>query len=590
MKTIIVLILSFLLPIGIIIAQSDTTYIFELSIHSEFKPKYDYSIAYLDNRCIINGIDYYIVESDSNLVMYLERLEGLFRKYTFRSLGSYSYNKNGAIIGYWTGGTIMQGKVIIDGETRIFDFHSGNIDHDYLQTEILHTFFNIMFYIADSKRYFDYFTNYDRYNIERMEYLSTRSAIRKVSDKPLVYKLYDRVYDFNYNEVCRLFDGIPYDHSVIVELGRFFNIHICDKFDMKFKEDISQRDNIKWIVYENNKDYLISIGLKESKIYRVKEYLDKPRRCGQEAILPMNIDPEDMILYVEEDYGSYGDGHDVLCRSLILLNPDTGDKVVAIRDEHSINHPSWSPDGRIITFESNLMLFQSNIYTYNLYTGTYKRIDEGLALRYPDIIKRENNKSPVWSNSGNKIAFVNHDRLLVYSIELDTLILLAEAMLTKPRLRWSSDDKYIIHQQRYTKSVLEEDYFTYSIMLHGVDADTSIEIGEKGWIYANGYESNGDLYFIGTPSRVDIEYNAIYKYNLIESTISILYESKNMHISEIMVCNDHLYFIATTYCDGELYGKHHEDIYKMDLNNYTLEQITDDGRTKKDMDIYCIWE
>jgi hypothetical protein len=265
-----------LLPILDSDAQTDTSFVLDLDINVWMLPTQTYRLVYLGEKCFVNGIKYNFRDKDSLLSRYFDNLETILGDYSYRRLGNYSYSKNGKMTGMWTDGSRTKGIVVMNGDKKEFNFHSGNSDYDSLQIEMMNTFFNIMFYLTENEKFAKKFTDENRYYLEHMETSCTRNAMRKVKESPLRYKLFERVYTFNCEQVVAIFDSFPKDEPVDVEIGRFFNLNIHDKFYEIFKMDISKRENINWIVYQNNKDYLLSIGLQEKKVKETKEYLSRP--------------------------------------------------------------------------------------------------------------------------------------------------------------------------------------------------------------------------------------------------------------------------------------------------------------------------
>lgn len=256
--------------------QTDTSFVFKLEINPSFEPAQNYRLVLNNDKCIVNDINYKLKSSDSIIIGYLNNLELVFKNYKFHKLESYSYNKKGEISGIGLDGTSIRGIVQMNNLEQRFNFHSVNIDFDSLQTDMMNTFFNLMFALVEVKEFSKQFSDEKRYYLERMETRCTRNAMRKITDNPLKYKLFERVYNFNYEEVVAVFDSFSKDKAVDVEIGRFFNLNVNDKFYEIFQMDISKRDNINWIVYQNNKEYLLSLGIQEEKIKELKEYLERP--------------------------------------------------------------------------------------------------------------------------------------------------------------------------------------------------------------------------------------------------------------------------------------------------------------------------
>jgi len=313
--------------------------------------------------------------------------------------------------------------------------------------------------------------------------------------------------------------------------------------------------------------------------------------CSQNTRIPDNFDPHGKIVYIEDLSGKSG-LTDFNFGDLVILDPETKEKIVLTRDRYYNAHPSWSPDGDKIVFESKRVgaftdaSTQSNLFIYHLNTGEIVRLDEDFKSRFPDIIEREFNQSPAWSNDGSRIAFVNRvgarGRIVIYYIEKDTLEIISDDIFFRKPLRWSSDDEYLLYGQRYTKAE-PKSLFHPSVVILNIEEGNIREIGDSDWAYSMGNESNGRVYFTGQLiDMIDSEYSAWYTYDIKNDTVSMVYESSNMLEADVYVYGSKGYIINISPSNENSFIR---DIYRLDLSDFSAEQLTTDGHEKMDMDI-----
>jgi len=314
--------------------------------------------------------------------------------------------------------------------------------------------------------------------------------------------------------------------------------------------------------------------------------------CSQNTRIPLDFDPRGKIVYIEDLSGKSGLA-DFNFGDLVILDPETKEKIVLTRDRYYNAHPSWSPNGDKIVFESKRVgsftdaSTQSNLFIYYLKTGEIVRLDKDFKSRFPDIIEREYNQSPAWSNDGSKIAFVNRvgarGRIVVYDIEKDTLEIISDDIFFRKPLRWSSDDKYLTFRQRYSEAAPEE-YFHYSLVLLNIQNKNYIEIGDPDIRIEGGCMINGRIFYIGWSPDSPIGFTAVYSYDINKGSSSVYYKSTGMDISDVLSDDINIYFYGTVYLNDNF--KYLIDIYRMNLDNFSIEQLTFDGHEKMDMDIF----
>ena len=222
----------------------------------------------MDNKrdqayCILDSLRYNFKEKDSLLTHYYQQLDTILGKYKFYKLSSYSY-KNGQKNGMWTDGTMTYGKLILPDTIKTFNFHSGNIDYDSKQIELINVFFNLTYYLYNQKNFKKNLKTSNINYLEKIEVGVGRTPIRQVSFYPLHYRLYARVYPFNYLATRQLFENMPLGRPILIDLGKYVNI--MGEFESFLKEFFKTRTNIYWIIPENNKEKMILMGLKRDYI------------------------------------------------------------------------------------------------------------------------------------------------------------------------------------------------------------------------------------------------------------------------------------------------------------------------------------
>lgn len=241
--------------------QSIKNYTLELDIQTSFQGSKKWIIQRYQAYCILDSLAYKFEEKDSLLVHYFQQLDTILSKYKFCKSSSYSYKDGKHTM--WTDGTMTYGKLIFPDTIKTFNFHSGNIDSDTKQIELIDVFFNLTYYLYNQK---DFKKNLETSNsdyLAKIENQVGRTPIRQVTVYPLHYRLYDRVYPFNYLVTRQLFENMPLDRPILIDVGNYANI--TGEFESFLKEFFKTRSNIYWII-PNKKEKMISMGLKKEYI------------------------------------------------------------------------------------------------------------------------------------------------------------------------------------------------------------------------------------------------------------------------------------------------------------------------------------
>lgn len=247
------------------ISQNNKHYTLELDIQTSFQGSRIWNIERDQDYCVLDSVKYPFKKKDSLLIDYFEQLDTILDKYKFYHLSSNVY-KNGKETGSWLDGTMTYGKLILPDTIKTFDFHSGNINYDTLQIELIDVFFNLARYLYSQENINRNLDNPNMEYLEKIENEVGRTPIRQVSVNPLHYRLFDVIYNFNYTTVCRLFENMPLDRPVLVEVGRHADMNVNSKFVSFLKGYFKTRRNIYWIVPYDKKAKIMELGLKNEYI------------------------------------------------------------------------------------------------------------------------------------------------------------------------------------------------------------------------------------------------------------------------------------------------------------------------------------
>lgn len=251
-------------PMVEVIGQPST----DISIHMEVRPsfsaRFNLKIEYDGQHCSVNDNSYRVKTSDLQLRNHLDELSNTVGKF-FHQQQPYVAREA------FCDGTTTIIKVRLNDSLKVMSFHNGDSYDIPLAIELVDAIYNIAFDFHSVGQSVFNLTDDDLYEIEQSEPLVISSALRKVSDAPVAYKLHSRVY--RDEPVIEIFSSYSDSDTLHIEVGRFFDINQYDDFFRPFVEAISKRNNIKWTVCEENKDYLIANGIPKENIVRTKRKL-----------------------------------------------------------------------------------------------------------------------------------------------------------------------------------------------------------------------------------------------------------------------------------------------------------------------------
>ncbi len=237
--------------------QQTLDYEINLNVRPSFSPHISYTIKKFEGKCSVNDIDYIIDKKDFLLSEYFTELENVISE----SFHKKEYQEDH---GLWTDGTPVTITVTLNDSTREFAFD--NSGKNSLLSKFVPPIYSIIHYLNDSEDSKFKLTDQELDAFEQSEETVIDFPIRKLSEKPLKYRLYGRVYTCCYEEVQRLFNDFPNDKITYIEVSRFYNINSHDEFYVILRDDISKRENIRWIVSEHQIEELTALSIPRENI------------------------------------------------------------------------------------------------------------------------------------------------------------------------------------------------------------------------------------------------------------------------------------------------------------------------------------
>lgn len=244
------------------VKEQTLDYEIKLNVRPSFSQHISYTIKKSKGKCSINDIDYSFDKMDFLLTEYFAELEDVISE----SFHKKEYKEDH---GMWTDGTPVTITVTLNDSTREFAFD--NSGKNSLLNKLVPPIYSIIHYLNDSEDSKFKLTDQELDAFEESEESVVDFPIRKLSDDPLKYRLYGRVYECCFEEVRGLFDGFPKDNITYIEVSRYYTINSHDTFYVMLRDDIAKRENIRWIVNKDQVDELTSLGIPENNITSTKE-------------------------------------------------------------------------------------------------------------------------------------------------------------------------------------------------------------------------------------------------------------------------------------------------------------------------------
>ena len=246
------LLLFFALTAMSLTAQDSLRYKLTLNVRPSFSAEVTYSIKKDGDLLKVNGADYKILAKDSLLAKYFVELD----KVLLDAFNMSSYQEDHGI---WTDGTRTTITAKLNGVKRIFEFD--NSGRNTLLNHFVPPLYSIIHYLHKDAHSDFKLSEEELRDFEASENTVIMKPIRKLSEKPLKYRLYSRVFQYSLEETIALFDSFPNDTTTYIEVGNFYDLIPGDRFYKYFESELVNRPNIRWLVPAKKYDWLIALGL-----------------------------------------------------------------------------------------------------------------------------------------------------------------------------------------------------------------------------------------------------------------------------------------------------------------------------------------
>jgi Tol biopolymer transport system component len=307
--------------------------------------------------------------------------------------------------------------------------------------------------------------------------------------------------------------------------------------------------------------------------------------CQDRITAVPDFDPNGKMVFIEDCDGegglldhSFGD--------IIILDSVSKQKIRITHDGFYDNHPSWSPDGQRIVFESIRMDTPGttgryrtidlsdprHLFILNIKTGQMTQLDRDFAKRFGSQVGIQN-EMPAWSPASNQIAFVTliagRQKLVVMDLDSNTLIPLTTPghFVFARRLVWSTFGDYLAFD-----TFASRDSPIDGVVILNVKSKEAKVIGDSTRQYiVGGWTIDG--------KKLILHYNekaSIYEYSIETGEITLLKQFNEMFgiNGQIGPQGNELAFIGYHKSTGSL------DIWLYNISSGTLSQLTDDGHEK----------
>jgi hypothetical protein len=242
---------------GQLVELKTLDYELNLNVRPSFSPEVTYRVKMSGHTCSINDIEYRIETEDGLLKWYINELNEVISKNFNRK----DYEEDH---GSWIDGTPVTITVTLKDSTREFKFD--NSGKNSLLNKFVPPIYSIIHYLNESDKSKFKMSGTELSSFEKSEESVIDFPIRKISDNPLKYRLYGRVYYYCYEQVQGLFNDFPKDKITYVEVSPYYTINRNDEFYKIFRGDIVKRENIRWIVNKDNVEEMTSLGIPKKYI------------------------------------------------------------------------------------------------------------------------------------------------------------------------------------------------------------------------------------------------------------------------------------------------------------------------------------
>jgi len=313
--------------------------------------------------------------------------------------------------------------------------------------------------------------------------------------------------------------------------------------------------------------------------------------CQSRTTAIPDFDPNGKMVFVE-DYDGEGGLLSFNFGDIVIFDPVTKQKTRITHDKYCDLHPSWSPDGQKIIFESIRMdspgkkgrwriidlSDPTHLFIFDIRTGQLTQFDKDFVKIY-GIQVGEQNEKPAWSPISNQIAFVTkidgfREKLVVLDLGNNTV-----TSLTTPkqfefygRILWSPKgehlafDIFIPHSKGNTGIVVMNIKSKEAKLV----SDVSKSCGLGGWT-PDGTKLIFDYYH-----ESKIKESGFYEYSLETGKITLLKQFKDVVCGDGQIgANGNV--IAFTRYD---WSTHSYDIWLYNMSDGSCSQLTTDGHEK----------
>jgi Tol biopolymer transport system component len=307
--------------------------------------------------------------------------------------------------------------------------------------------------------------------------------------------------------------------------------------------------------------------------------------CQDRITAIPDFDPNGKMVFVEDCDGE-GGLLDHNFGDIVILDSATKQKIRITHDGFYDNHPSWSPDGQRIVFESIRMdtpgtkgryrtidlSDPEHLFVLNIKTGQIMQLDKDFAKRFSSQVGEEN-KMPVWSPVSNQIAFVTwidgRQKLVILDLDNNTVIPLTtpgQFVFTR-RLVWSTFGDYLAFDTYASRGLP-----TAMVGILDIKSKAAKVIGDSTRQYVvGGWTIDG--------KKLIIHYNekaSIYEYSIETGEITLVKQFDEIRgfNGQIGPQGNELAFIGYHKTTDPL------DIWLYNMSSGTLSQLTNDGHKK----------
>jgi Tol biopolymer transport system component len=308
--------------------------------------------------------------------------------------------------------------------------------------------------------------------------------------------------------------------------------------------------------------------------------------CAQNTAVHV-FDPTNKVLMISCPDSKLPETYSSEKSELVLFDLKEKKSLRLTTDLYKDDHPTWSPDGRKILFESKrpdaAMLAEngpSHLYLLNIATGQIERFDKDFRKKYPNQIGSENS-SPAWSKKSNTIAFVTRlssDSAYIMVLDLNNGTLRRLSYVGYgAQIRWSADATTIAYQSLYFGGDLKDGTMTQELVI------MNVKTGLKD-IIPNNEELNYDfIAWYDSSSVLLSRWNSKFK-----KSDFLIYHSKTKSfspLSQLPSAQLRPVEIGTTEEEMLLMNVKSDSVYTQDLwlfnaSKHSLDRLTSDGKLK----------